>query len=123
MEDRLREQDEKIALGSRIINDLTQTVSELKERLQSHECHDNVAVTTATLPPPSTPARPASNVVPPEVDEGFTLVRRGGKTVRPIIQPTVCSNRFKILEEEDEPASSFLVGDSMIRQQLTEFCG
>jgi hypothetical protein len=35
----------------------------------------------------------------------------------------VCSNKFKILEEEDEPANTFLVGDSMIRQQLTEFCG
>ena len=35
----------------------------------------------------------------------------------------MCSNKFKILEEEDEPANTFLVGDSMIRQQLTEFCG
>ena len=44
--------------------------------------------------------------------------------MRPIIiQPAVCSNRFKILEEEDEPGSTFLVGDSMTRQHLTECCG
>ena len=43
--------------------------------------------------------------------------------MRQVIQPTVCSNRYQILEEEDEPSSTFLVGDSMIRQHLTEFCG
>ena len=123
MEDRLTQQEEKLALGGRLINELTQTVEALKERLQSHESRGNVAATPTTLPPPPPTPTPASNVAPSQVDDGFIPVRRGGKTVRPIIQPTVCSNRFKILEEEDEPASSFLVGDSMIRQQLTEFCG
>ena len=123
MEDRIKEQDEKLTLGGRKIIELTQTVEALKERLQNHECHGNGATPANNVPPPPATQSPVSNVEPRHGNEGFTPVRRGGKTVRPIIQPTVCSNRFKILEEEDEPASTFLVGDSMIRQQLTEFCG
>ena len=123
MEERLKEQDEKFTIGGRTITELKQTVKSLEERLQRLESHDNVAATPTTPPPSHAPPTPHSNVASRPVETEFTPVRRGGKTVRPIIQPTVCSNRFKILEEDDEPASSFLVGDSMIRQQLTEFCG
>ena len=52
MEGRLREQDEKLTLGGRKINELTHTVDALKERLQNHECHSNGATTSNTVPPP-----------------------------------------------------------------------
>ena len=123
MEDRLSQQDEKLIIGGRKITELTQTIKELKERLQSQECRSKAATTTTAPSAPLARSAPLSNAAPSPVETGFTPVRRGGKTVRPIIQPTVCSNRFKILEEEDEPESTFLVGDSMIRQQLNEFCG
>ena len=125
MEEKLKQQDDKLILGGRKIMELTQTIDALKERLHSCECRGNGSTTPNGIapPPPSSPPPPASNVAPQQEYSGFTPVRREGKTVRPIIQPTVCSNRFKILEEEDEPSSSFLVGDSMIRQQLIEFCG
>ena len=123
MEDRLKEQDEKLTIGGRKIAELTQTIEALRERLQSHECRGSGPATPPPPPPPPALPTTPSNVASRPAETGFTPVRRGGKTVRPIIQPTVCSNRFKILEEEDEPASSFLIGDSMIRQQLTEFCG
>ena len=35
----------------------------------------------------------------------------------------MCSNRFAILDDDDEPHPTVLVGDSIIRRQLTEFCG
>ncbi len=38
--------------------------------------------------------------------------------MRQVIQPTVCTNKYQILVEEDEPSSSFLIGDSIIRQQM-----
>ena len=132
MQERLKQQDEKLTIGGQKIMELTHTIETLKERLQRHENKDSGATSTTTLPPTPapetppptrTPQTPPSNDASRRVDAGFTPVRRGGKTMRPIVQPTICSNRFKILEEEDEPASTFLVGDSMIRQQLTEFCG
>ena len=123
MDDKIKEQDDKLSLSNNKIMELTQTVVALKERLQNQECHGNGATSANTVPLPPATQSSVSNVAPRHGNEGFTQVRRGGKVVRPIIQPTVCSNRFKILEEEDEPASTFLVGDSMIRQQLTEFCG
>jgi len=50
-------------------------------------------------------------------------VKRGAKPVRQVIHPTFCYNIFQLLEIEEEPSSSFLVGDLMIRPQLTELCG
>lgn len=46
---------------------------------------------------------------------------RGVEYRAPITQPIVCFNRFKVFEEEDGTVLSFLVGDSMIRQQLNGF--
>ncbi len=119
MEDRLRQQDEKLTIGGQKIIEMTKTIEALKERLHSHEC----GASTPTTPPPPPALTPPSTIASRPVETEFTPVRRGGKTVRPIIQPIVCSNRFKILEEEDELASTFLVGDSMIHHQVTEFCG
>ena len=123
MQARLNEQDERLIIGGRLITNLTQKVESLEQRLQSLENRGNDVASLSTLPPPPTPPTPVRAAAAHQDDEGYTLVRRGGKTVRPIVQPTVCSNRFKILEEDDEPANTLLIGDSMIRQQLTEFCG
>lgn len=47
----------------------------------------------------------------------------GARPVRRTIYPTICFDRSATLEEVDDPQSTFLVGDSMIRQQVVEFCG
>ncbi len=59
----------------------------------------------------------------PTHDDGFTIVEGGAKPARRTIYPVHCFNKFAILEEEDEQESTFLVCDSMIRQQVVEFCG
>ena len=58
--------------------------------------------------------------------ENFTIVRNGFRPkVRKIIPITECQNRFQILTNDDAEAETEeirLVGDSMIRGQLNEFC-
>ena len=131
LEEKLKEQDEKLAAGKNTVAELVKTVESLKSRIENKEkSHDNVS---AAIPPsaaalPTSPAAsqqtaPSPVAQPPPIEANFTRVRRGAKPVRQVLQPTVCSNRFQILEEEDEPSTSFLIGDSIIRQQLTEFCG
>ena len=144
-EDKIKLQNDKLTTSEGLISELKQKVDALTERIQNHQCRCAVVAssTETTLPTPDSPASVRNDVentaassattLPPPaapapapvstVDDGFIPVRRAGRTMRPIIQPTVCSNRFQILEEEDEPASTILIGDSMIRQQLTEFCG
>ena len=90
------------------------------------------AAATASTSPPETQPTTATNDdpateerAPPPQDE-YRLVRNGARSKpRKILPVTVCQNRFQILadgevEEEDEVR---LVGDSMVRGQLTEFCG
>ena len=122
MEYRLK-QDERHTIGAKKIMELRRTMKILKERFQRHE--NNVSGSTFTTTPPPTLAlqTPPSNDTSRRVDSGFTPVRRGGKMIRAIVQPTICSNSLKILEEDDKPTSTFQVGDSIIHQQLTELCG
>ena len=137
MEKRLKEQDEKLIIGTNKIIELSQEVDSLKARLgnrdiraagpstppteDSSEEAPLAPITPHTAAQTSTPPSLENNASRPEAD--FVTVRRGAKPTRPVIQPTKCSNRFQILEEDDEPECSYLVGDSIIRQQLTEFCG
>ena len=136
LEERLKDQDEKLAAGKNTVDELVKTVEALKRLVESKdESHARVGAAAApTTPaaasqtiPPSAATRPHAQSLPDAIDSHtvakFTRVRRGAKPVRQVIQPTVCSNRYQILEEDDEPSSSFLIGDSLIRQQLTEFCG
>lgn len=65
-----------------------------------------------------------STLTPPQ--DNFQLVRNNvhpSTSTRKVI-PTTCQNRFKILaiDEEEETEEVRLVGDSMVRGQLTEFC-
>ena len=120
MEKRLKEQDEQLIHSNNKIAELAQTVDALKATLGNHEARPDVPSPDAA-PPHLAPVE--NSEVPPQTDSEFIPVRRGAKPTRRVIQPTKCSNRFKILEEEDEPECSYLIGDSMIRQQVTEFCG
>ena len=119
MEERLNEQDEKLIISNNKIAELSQKVDALKATLdETTEARQPRLLTPA---PPNPP--PENNHVSSQSDDSFQLVRQGAKPIRRVIQPTKCSNRFQILEEQDEPESSYLVGDSVVRQQLTEFCG
>ena len=73
-------------------------------------------------PPDSTVVTPV--VAPARTEPEFQIVRNNVRPrVRKVI-PTTCQNRFRILanrsEEEEEEVR--LVGDSLVRGQLTEFC-
>ena len=82
--------------------------------------------------PPSLVERPPSITTPPQNDspasqeEDFQPVRNGAKPTRPKrkLQTPTTFNRFQVLGEtmEDE-FETRLVGDSMVRGQLVEFCG
>ena len=122
MEERLKEQDEKLIIGNNRITELSQAVDSLKARLDAQAlCSDAPRSASPHTAVQAAPPSQETHVSLPAAD--FVTVRRGAKPTRRVIQPTKCSNRFQILEEEDEPESSYLVGDSIIRQQLTEFCG
>lgn len=60
-------------------------------------------------------------------EHSFTQVRNGARpSRRPHLPTTTCNNRFQILSDtgDDEDTEEVrLVGDSMLRGQLIEFCG
>lgn len=109
------------------IDALTETVKALQEFATM-----NVGVTSAptvSVEAPSVPTapttHPTTNSVPQQ--ERFSAVRNGARpNPRRIIPITTCQNRFQILSDqnvEDDNEEVRLVGDSMVRGQLTEFCG
>ena len=130
MDSQFQEQDEKLKAGEKKIADLTRTVETLQEFIQANivasSTHDPQVRSVASASPTPSAAMtsaPANVSLPP--DSGFTTVRDGAKR-RPApraLYPTHCYNRFAILEEEDEQQDTYLVGDSMIRDQVVEFCG
>ena len=123
---KLKEHDVKLAAGQNTLAELMKTVESLKSQIATQPSPPTAAMPSAATPSAATLPKPSQSLpdaVNARSEEEFTRVRRGAKPVRQVIKPTVCSNRYQILEEEDEPSSTFLVGDSMIRQQLTEFCG
>lgn len=89
--------------------------------------------TTATTPvigetdlASSTPTSPPQEVSNP-TETPFTLVRNGarnsGRRVRHFM-PKTMANRFQVLaEQENDISETRIVGDSIIRAQLPEFCG
>ena len=78
--------------------------------------------------PASQEATPASQEVAPTAtasqDQGFQTVRNGAKPKKKLLTPTTFSNRYQVLADtmEDE-FETRLVGDSMVRNQVVEFCG
>ena len=74
----------------------------------------------------TTPAGDEASIQPPARNDGYQVVR-SNKQVRPrkIIPIIACQNKYQILsdlEEQDHSEEVRLVGDSMIRGQLAEFC-
>jgi len=81
---------------------------------------------TETAPPDNDSSASQDETLPASQDEGFQLVRNGARPTRStkqLLAPTTF-NRFQVLGEtmEDE-FETRLVGDSMVRGQLVEFCG
>ena len=79
---------------------------------------DNVVGT----PPDSNKETPTA--APVRTEPEFQIVRNNVRPkVRKVI-PTTCQNRFRILADhtEEEEEEVRLVGDSLVRGQLTEFC-
>jgi len=97
MEEKLKEQYDKLTVCNNKIDELTRTVDSLKELLQriygASEGHGGIS-STATRPP--SPFSSENNCASSHSDTGFTNVRRGAKPVRHVIHPTICSNRFQI---------------------------
>ncbi len=113
LEERLKEQDEKLAAGKNTVAELVKTVESLKRLVESKDRrYDSVGAPTqlyaaapATHPSAAAPATHASgDTQPPPTSSPpgalqasrqvrFTRVTRGAKPVRHVIQPTVCSNR------------------------------
>ena len=115
-----------------------QEIAALKEKVKALEefATLNVAVTPeleVTITTPSSPTPTPSpqttittntNPVPPQ--EEFHTVTNGVRPRRRNFLPiTMCQNRFQLLPDQvdvDDNEEVRLVGDSMVRGQLTEFC-
>ena len=125
-------------------SDLTKEFDALKEFVASNVgCSTGdvmlYATAAASAPAPanaahdptvSVPAPDASRPVippPPCRDSGtaaFTPVRNGRRPATKSFLPIQTFNRFAVLaEEEEEPFETSLIGDSIVRGQLEEFCG
>ena len=95
------------------VNELRQEVALLKGELQVLK--GQVQVGKAIR-------EPQSNV---SLDDGFTVVRSGRNASAPSVESATVplQNRFAVLQEEAEPEPDvMLVGDSLVRDQGSEFC-
>lgn len=113
--------------------DLPQTPAPRTTGLTNVSGEDNsipTATPSAAQVVPSTPTPPTVSVNPPPTitsatQQEFQTVRRGFRPNKRSYKPaTTIQNRFRILADlEDEPQEVRLVGDSILRGQLPEFCG
>ena len=86
-------------------------------------CSPEAAVTyaAAAAAPHPTPAAPTSS---PDQDTPFTEVKNGGRPKTKSFLPISTYNSFAVLaEEEEEIHEARIIGDSIVRSQLEEFCG
>ncbi|MPC98883.1 hypothetical protein E2C01_094269 [Portunus trituberculatus] len=73
--------------------------------------------------PAASPPAPDANDVSVPSQEDFQVVRNNVSPRRRIIPKTKCQNRFQILSDTaDDDEEIRIVGDSLTRGQLTEFC-
>ena len=102
-------EDLQAALGK--IDALTTKVETLNEFV-------SLNIGTHTPPPP---APDADNVsVPPQED--FQVVKNNVRPRKRMLPTTICQNRFQILSDTDDNDEEVrLIGDSIVRGQLTEF--
>ena len=103
-------------------DDLSQQFEALKDFVSS-----NIG---CSLPSDATPATTAvaadtATTSVPRTETPFTVVRNHfTSTNKKSFLPISTYNRFKVLSEEEEDAlETRLVGDSIVRTQLSEFCG
>ena len=86
-----------------------------------------VAAHAPTVSVPAADAPSPANPPPHPLDSGtaaFTPVRNGRRPATKAFLPIQTFNRFAILAEEEEEAfETRLIGDSIVRGQLEEFCG
>ena len=128
--------EEAVAEGNRRYGELKHSFTLLQEYVRANGGEARPDGQTASTSNASLPARPAisassdahtdASSSPPEY-VSFTQVRNGAKPRRRTHLPTTtCSNRYQILSDtgDDEDTEEIrLVGDSMCRPLLTEFCG
>ena len=76
-------------------------------------------VSTTRISPPSSPVLEQAST-----SNNFIPVRNGVKATLRMAEPVMTRNSFSPLANEvEEPEDSIIVGDSIIRHQLEEFCG
>ena len=85
----------------------------------SYDAEAASAITPNTLPSPPTPEQVCIS------DQNFEVVTNGARVKSEMpIMPVMTQNSFGPLADlMDEPEDSIIVGDSIIRHQLEEFCG
>ena len=86
----------------------------------------NIGCSDPQIAPPSTAALPDEPPRAPVHREStdFTVVRSRITPTNKKFLPITTYNRFKVLsEEEDDELETRLVGDSIVRGQISEFCG
>ena len=110
---------EKYEAKCQKFDDLSQQFEALKDFVSA-----NIG---CSLPPDTTPATAAVTAAPAtaRAETPFTVVRNHSTPInKRKFLPISTYNRFKVLNEEEEDAlETRLVGDSMVRSQLSEFAG
>ena len=84
-----------------------------------------VSLNVGTSPEHSaSPPAPDGNDIPVPPQENFQVVRNNVRPRKRIIPITKCQNRFQILSDtaDDDEEEVRVVGDSIVRGLLTEFC-
>lgn len=123
---RLDESDRRHDESCRRYDELANKFSILQEFVASNiGCSTEAALSYATV---AAASRPTTSPSPPtpNPEAAFTPVRNGYKAANKpkSFLPITTSNRFSILaEEEEEEHETRLIGDSIVRGQLDEFCG
>ena len=99
-------------------------IDSLTTKLETLQEFVSLNVVPTPAPATSTPAPDATNVSDP-TQEDFQVVRNNVRPRRRILPITKCQNRFKILSDtadDEDNGEVRIVGDSILRGQLTEFC-
>lgn len=130
-----RHLEEKLAEANNHISVLTRRIDSLEEFVSNNVARtaENTITTPQRRAPVAAPRRlslPVSAASPPnnnnnDSSQEFQPVRNGARaaTRRKAI-PVTTFNKFQILTEtEEDPSEVRVVGDSIIRGQLVEFCG
>ena len=114
-----RDMEEKLKQAHDRIDTLTRSLETLQEFVSNNIGLSEGQRTAATAVASHQRLRPTQQAAP------FTLVRNGARPLRKkSFLPITTFNRYTILtDEEEEEQETRLIGDSIIRGQLEEFCG